>query len=61
MKMSKKTLKFDKVEVCKKEFHASKQQITLNLVNGNQILTFDKLSVTRMIVLLGRYVLYFLK
>ena len=40
--MSKKTLKFDNVEVNKKEFHASKQSIALNLVNVNQILICDK-------------------
>ena len=33
IKMSKKTLKFDQVEVNKKEFDASKQPIALNLVN----------------------------
>ena len=37
-KMSKKTLKCDNVEVNKKEFHASKQTIPLNLLNVNQIL-----------------------
>ena len=37
--MSKKTLKFDNVEVNKKEFHTSKQP---NLVNLNQILLSDK-------------------
>ena len=36
--MSKKTLKFDNVEVNKTEFHASKQPITLNL---NQIRKSD--------------------
>ena len=35
--MSKKTLKFDNVEVNKKEFHASKQPVASNLVNVNQI------------------------
>ena len=40
--MSKTTLKFDKVEVDKEEFHASKQPIALNLVNVNQILISDK-------------------
>ena len=38
IKMSKKTLKCDNVEVNKKEFHASKQTIPLNLLNVNQIL-----------------------
>ena len=36
--MSEKTLKFDNVEVNKKEIHVSKQPIALNLVNVNQIL-----------------------
>ena len=40
--MSKKTLKFDNVEVNKKEFHASRQPIALNLVNVNQVLISDK-------------------
>ena len=42
IKISKKTLKFDNVEVNKKQFHASKQPIALNLVHGNQILIPDK-------------------
>ena len=42
IKMSQKTLKFDIVEVNKKEFHASKQPIALNLKNVNQILISDK-------------------
>ena len=42
MKMSKKTLKFNSLEVNKKEFHASKQSIALKLVNVNQILISDK-------------------
>ena len=37
-----KTLKFDNVEVNKKEFHTSKEPITLNLVNVNQIVVSDK-------------------
>ena len=40
--MSKKTLKFDNVEVNKKEFHTSKQPIALDLVNVDQILISDK-------------------
>ena len=40
--MSKETLKFDNVEVNKKEFHASKQPIALNLVCLTQILTSKK-------------------
>ena len=35
-------MKFNNIEVNKKEFHASKQPIALNLVNVNQILIPDK-------------------
>ena len=42
VKLSKKTLNFDNVEVNKKEFHTSKQPIVLNLVNINQMLMSDK-------------------
>ena len=35
-------LKFGDVVVNKKEFHASKQAITLNLVNTNKIVVSDK-------------------
>ena len=41
-KMSKKILKFDDVEVNKKEVHASKQQIALDLEDIDKILVFDK-------------------
>ena len=40
--MSEKTLKFDNIRVNKKEFHKSKQPINLDLVNVDQIITFDK-------------------
>ena len=40
--MSKETLKFDNTEVNKKDFHASRQPIALNLVNVNEILISDK-------------------
>ena len=40
--MSKKALKFDNVEVNKKEFHASKQPVALDIVNVNQILISGK-------------------
>ena len=40
--MSKKTLKFDNVEVNNKKFHAFKLPIALNLANVNQILISDK-------------------
>ena len=37
-----KTIKFDNIEVNKKEFHKSKQSIDLNSVNLYQILISDK-------------------
>ena len=40
--MSGMTLKFDNIEVNKKEFYASKQAIGLNLVNTNKIVLSDK-------------------
>ena len=42
IKMSGKILKFDNTGVNKKEFHASKKPIALNLVNVNQILISDE-------------------
>ena len=40
--MSENTLKFDNIVVNKKEFHKSKQPISLNLVNVDQIVISDK-------------------
>ena len=40
--MSKQTLKFGYIEVTKRELHASKQAIPLNLVNTNKIVVSDK-------------------
>ena len=40
--MSGKTLKFDNIKVNKKEFHASKQAIDLNLVDIKKIVTSYK-------------------
>ena len=40
--MSKQTLKFGDVVVNKKDFHASKQAIALNLVDTDKIVVFDK-------------------
>ena len=40
--MSEQTLKFGDTVVNKKEFHASKQAIALNLVNTNKIVVSDK-------------------
>ena len=65
--MSKKTLKFDNIRVNKKEFHKSKQPIDLNLINADEIVVSDKLSIVMMVLnillvtkkvkLLNRYVL----
>ena len=43
--MSGKALKLDDVEINKKEFHASKQPISLDLANVNKILISDKLNI----------------
>ena len=40
--MSKKILKFGDIETNKKEFHASKQPVILDLVNINQIVASGK-------------------
>ena len=48
--MSEKTLKFDNIRVNKKEFHKSKQPINLDLVNIDQIVVFDKLKHSMMIL-----------
>ena len=40
--MSEQTLKFDENVVNKKDFHASKQAIALNLVDSSKILVSDK-------------------
>ena len=40
--MSEQTLKFGDILINKKEFHASKQAIALNLVNTNKIVVSDK-------------------
>ena len=42
IKMNEKKLKFDNVEVNKKESHVSKQSVSWNLPNVNQILISDK-------------------
>ena len=44
--MSEKTLKFDNIEVNKKEFHKSKQPINLDLQYVNQIVISDKVKHT---------------
>ena len=66
--MIKKALKFENIELNKNEFHASKQPITLDLVNINQMFISDKfeqflniLLVTKKMILLNLYVLYCLK
>ena len=45
IEMSERTLKFNDVKVNKKEFHASKQRIALNLVIINKIVVSDKLRI----------------
>ena len=45
-KMSKKTLKFDNIEVNKKQFYACKQPIDLNLVGINKVVISDKFKHT---------------
>ena len=40
--MSEQTLKFGDIVVNKREFHASKQAIALNLMNTNKIVVSDK-------------------
>ena len=42
--MSEQTLKFGDIMVNKKEFHASKQAIALNVVNTNKIVTSNKVK-----------------
>ena len=39
--MREKTLKFDNIKVNKKQFHASKQPINLDLINVDQIVVPD--------------------
>ena len=46
--MNGKTLKFDNVEINKKEFHVSKQPFPLNFVNVNQILIAGKFKQSDM-------------
>ena len=69
--MSGKTLKFDNIEVNKKEFHNSKQAIDLNSVDIKKV-TSDKFTPsdkgfkyfvlpTKMIISLEPYVLFCLK
>ena len=67
--MSKKTLKFDDVKVNKKEFHAFKNVISLNLVDIDKIVISDQfkqsdidiLLVTKKIMLLRIYALFCLR
>ena len=42
IRMSEKTLKLDNIKVNKEEFHKSKQQINLDLINVDQIVVSDK-------------------
>ena len=68
--MSEKTLKFGNVIIKKKEFHASKKSIALNLVEIDKIITsnlnivkrvLNILLVTKMITSLDLCVLFYLK
>ena len=68
--MSEKTLKFGDIEVNKKEFRASKKPIALDLVHVNKIVISDLNITTRvlnillaikMMMLLGLYVLFYLR
>ena len=69
--MSEKTLKFGNVVGNKKEFHASKKPIALNLIDIDKIVVSDKfkhygktlndLLVTKMIISLDLWVLFYLK
>ena len=71
IRMSEKTLKFDNIRVNQIELHKSKQPINLNLINADQIVASDKLSivimvlnillVTKKVKLLNHYVLSYLK
>ena len=71
IKLSEGTLKFDNVVASKKEFHAFKQEIGLNLVDTNKIVILTNLSLvimalnillaTKMMVLFNRYALFCLK
>ena len=42
IRVSEKTLKFDIIQVNKKEFHKSKPPINLDLINVDQIVVSDK-------------------
>ena len=69
--MSKKTVKFNKIRVNKKEFHKSKEQIDLMSVIVDQIVVSDKfkdnnedfkyLTFTKKVELLNHFVLFYLK
>ena len=58
--MSEQTLKFGNVVINKKQFHASKQAIALNLVDINKIYILLAMYMM-MILLLNLCVLYHLK
>ena len=48
--MNEKTLKFGNIAVNKKEFHASKQSIALNLVDADKLVVSDKLNTVKMVL-----------
>ena len=48
--MSEQTLKFDHIVVNKKNFHASKQAIVLDLVESSRILVLTNLNTIKMVL-----------
>ena len=67
--MSEKTLKFGDVEIIKKKFNASNKPIALNLVDIDKIVTnlnivikvLNILLAIKIMILLDRYALFYLK
>ena len=68
--MTKRALKFNNIRVNKKKFHVSKEPIDLMPLKTdkivvsnkfNQIMALDILLVTKKVILLNHYVLFYLK
>ena len=68
--MTKRALKFNNIRVNKKKFHVSKEPIDLMSLKTdkivvsnkfNQIMVLDILLVTKKVILLNHYVLFYLK
>ena len=61
--MSEQTIKFDVIGVNKREFHASKQAIALNLINTNKIAVSDKFEHSELLCIIlpqmSGYIKYF--